>query len=288
MSACIRWYRALACIGSKSELTSISERVCLLLGVNISGRVRLIVGCFGRQSRRASVFNFDIQQTMASKEHRDSLLAFQKDLNSEALDILNTRFPTKVLKLNGLLDDIKNGKGEFALVNMGQGFDGRVRPGSEFDHSKLSTGEATLKTEDGPSKKRKLSSAATNGTTTAESTSPGPRYDEMVKTNAHIAKLITILKAEFIELVDSCDRFRLWVNLKMPRIEDGDNFGVQIQEETLAELSRAQETGYNFMESITKYYFSRAKLCGKLIKYPHVEDYHYAVKELDSKVGFVA
>ena len=53
----------------------------------------------------------------------------------------------------------------------------------------------------------------------------------------------------------------------------GDNFGVQIQEEVLNELSRAQESAYNLRDVARAQHFVRAKLCAKLIKYPNVEDY---------------
>ena len=69
----------------------------------------------------------------------------------------------------------------------------------------------------------------------------------------------------------------------------GDNFGVQIQEggkvssvhhlsltvetEVLAEVHRAQESAYNLRDFARQNHINRAKICSKLIKYPHVEDY---------------
>lgn len=58
-----------------------------------------------------------------------------------------------------------------------------------------------------------------------------------------------------------------------PEAYSGDNFGVQIQEEVLNELSRAQESAYNLRDVARAQHFVRAKLCAKLIKYPNVEDY---------------
>lgn len=56
-------------------------------------------------------------------------------------------------------------------------------------------------------------------------------------------------------------------------VYSGDNFGVQIQEEVLNELSRAQESAYNLRDVARAQHFMRAKLCAKLIKYPNIEDY---------------
>jgi len=74
----------------------------------------------------------------------------------------------------------------------------------------------------------------------------------------------------------------------MPKIEDGDNFGVQIQEEVLNELHRSQESGYNMRDSIRQNHLNRAKICSKIIKYPHLEDYALALKEHDDKQLYIA
>jgi len=63
------------------------------------------------------------------------------------------------------------------------------------------------------------------------------------------------------------------VTIPDPEAYSGDNFGVQIQEEVLNELSRAQESAYNLRDVARAQHFVRAKLCAKLIKYPNVEDY---------------
>ncbi|EEB91104.1 hypothetical protein MPER_10595 [Moniliophthora perniciosa FA553] len=62
------------------------------------------------------------------------------------------------------------------------------------------------------------------------------------------------------------------------RYPSGDNF------EALAELHRAQESAYNIRDVPRQDYLSRAKICSKLIKYPHVEDY----TEHDSKQIYYA
>lgn len=43
--------------------------------------------------------------------------------------------------------------------------------------------------------------------------------------------------------------------------------------EVLSELHRSQESAYNLRDSARQSHLNRAKLCSKLIKYPHVEDY---------------
>jgi len=84
------------------------------------------------------------------------------------------------------------------------------------------------------------------------------------------------------------DQVKLWVTLTMPKIEDGDNFGVQIQEEVLGELHRAQESAFNLRDAARQDYLSRAKICTKILKYPNVEDYHLALREHDEKQLYLA
>lgn len=43
--------------------------------------------------------------------------------------------------------------------------------------------------------------------------------------------------------------------------------------EVLNELHRSQESGYNMRDSIRQNHLNRAKICSKIIKYPHLEDY---------------
>lgn len=50
---------------------------------------------------------------------------------------------------------------------------------------------------------------------------------------------------------------RLWVQYNIPRIEDGNNFGVGIQEEVLSEASSIERDACTFLDQITRFvYFS--------------------------------
>ena len=43
--------------------------------------------------------------------------------------------------------------------------------------------------------------------------------------------------------------------------------------EVLNELHRSQESAYNLRDASRQSHINRAKLCSKILKYPHVEDY---------------
>eukprot|EP01087_Luapelamoeba_hula_P010401 TRINITY_DN2755_c0_g1_i2.p1 TRINITY_DN2755_c0_g1~~TRINITY_DN2755_c0_g1_i2.p1 ORF type:complete len:235 (+),score=39.98 TRINITY_DN2755_c0_g1_i2:54-758(+) len=103
------------------------------------------------------------------------------------------------------------------------------------------------------------------------------------KSNQKIKDIIGAIKKEVLQCIDALNTVKLWVQLNIPRIEDGNNFGVGIQEETISELTRSEDAGYNLLESMTKYYVTRAKLVTKVLKYPSIEDYRQSVDELDQK-----
>lgn len=64
----------------------------------------------------------------------------------------------------------------------------------------------------------------------------------------------------------------------IPKIEDGNNFGVSIQEDTLAEIQSVESEAAAFFDQISRYFISRAKVVSKVAKYPHIEDYRRAVQ----------
>ncbi|VDK71971.1 unnamed protein product [Cylicostephanus goldi] len=75
----------------------------------------------------------------------------------------------------------------------------------------------------------------------------------------------------------------MWITLLIPRIEDGNNFGVSIQEETLGEVRNVESEAASFLDQMSRYFTSRAKLLTKIAKYPHVDDYRRAILDMDEK-----
>eukprot|EP00064_Thunnus_orientalis_P015519 superscaffoldBa00002888_g15573 len=105
----------------------------------------------------------------------------------------------------------------------------------------------------------------------------------MMKCNTKLMDLIERVKPEIRTLIEKCNTVKMWVQLLIPRIEDGNNFGVSIQEETVAELRTVESEAASYLDQISRYYITRAKLVSKIIKYPHVEDYRRTVSEIDEK-----
>ncbi|KAK0246364.1 proteasome activator pa28 REG alpha/beta subunit [Armillaria nabsnona] len=191
---------------------------------------------------------------------------FRAGLASSAEDIAFRIFPSKILELQVMIQSFDSSSSPFHPSHASTSTDGTVYPPPD-DHP----------SEEPPSKKRRLadsidSNAAQNG-----------RFTGVVVANKHISGLHAIVKRESEQLSSTVDQVKMWITLTMPKIEDGDNFGVQIQEEVLSELHRAQESAYNLRDTARQDYITRAKICSKLIKYPNLEDYMLALKEHDEK-----
>lgn len=101
--------------------------------------------------------------------------------------------------------------------------------------------------------------------------------------NKKLIKLIDLVKPEIKTVIEACESIKMWISLLIPRIEDGNNFGVSIQEEVLNEVHRIQTESINYLDAISRYFITRAKIVSKVVKYPFVDDYTRAVKEVDEK-----
>jgi len=78
----------------------------------------------------------------------------------------------------------------------------------------------------------------------------------------------------------------MWLKFLIPKAEDGNNFGVEIQEFFLDELTIIAEVAALFFKTIEKYHEQRADALKEVTKFPFIEDYRRAVKELDEKEGY--
>merc|ERR1712013_338056 len=101
--------------------------------------------------------------------------------------------------------------------------------------------------------------------------------------NSDIVSLTGVVKKEVEALIAYLDQIALFINLHAPKIEDGNNFGVQVQEQMKGMVSGGQLSAQDFLRSIPKFHTLRAKIVCKILKYPNLEDYKRAMSELDAK-----
>lgn len=200
------------------------------------------------------------------------LRAFQEGIAEEAERIVWETFPQKVLDLQSLVTTIATTPKHPLHA-------------SHFSRSAVVTTASLPSSSTAPahSKKRKLENG---GEANGEAHEGKVKYLESVPENELVTKEMEAIRTEFEELITLVDKVKLWVNMMMPKVEDGDNFGVEVQEQVLAELHRAQDAGYNLIDGLKNYHMNRAKICSKLIKYPNLPDYAEALRRHDEKAFF--
>uniref|UniRef100_A0A8C4TBT2 Proteasome activator complex subunit 3 n=1 Tax=Erpetoichthys calabaricus TaxID=27687 RepID=A0A8C4TBT2_ERPCA len=205
--------------------------------------------------------------SLSKKKQRKGVRVMSIKMKAE--DLVANFFPKKLLELDHFLKD--------PLIN--------VLDLKEI-HSEinLSVPDPILLTNshdglEGNAKKRKQEDIEENCQGTKVFVMPGG----MMKSNNKLVELIEKVKPEIRTLIEKCNTVKMWVQLLIPRIEDGNNFGVSIQEETVAELRTVEGEAASYLDQISRYYITRAKLVSKIAKYPHVEDYRRTVTEIDEK-----
>ncbi|KAF8078828.1 proteasome activator pa28 REG alpha/beta subunit [Lyophyllum atratum] len=205
-----------------------------------------------------------------NKDLTNRVQDFRNAVTKAGEDIVFSRFPTKV-ELHQLVQTTLTTDSPFHLSHAETSTDSTVYPPPP-DSS-----------VNGPAqKKRKRDDEAQENDKTVDI--HHARIPSRILANQHMSQNVhNVVKGECAELASMIDQVKLWVTLTMPKIEDGDNFGVQIQEEVLAELHRAQESAYNLRDAARQDYLARAKICSKILKYPNLEDYTLALKEHDQK-----
>jgi len=209
---------------------------------------------------------------------------FRKTVTTSGEGIVFHKFPNKILDLHRLIQTSLDPDSPFHFSHA-----------EKFTDTTIYLPPSDLPSEGPQLKKRKRE---VNGMDASNPQQPPPsvtndtlfaRFPGQMLANKHMSQHIHhAVKKESEQLAAMIDDVKLWVTLTMPKIEDGDNFGVQIQEEVLSELHRAQESAYNLRDATRQDHLARAKICSKILKYPNVEDYTIALKEHDEKQFYLA
>lgn len=100
-------------------------------------------------------------------------------------------------------------------------------------------------------------------------------------TNEAVESLLKNTKAEISILKEKLNTLSLWMQLHVPKVEDGNNFGVAVQEKVFEHLTNTRTKVETFQTSLGKYSNERGDAVAKAAKNPHVGDYRELVHQLD-------
>uniref|UniRef100_A0A8C5F4J5 Proteasome activator complex subunit 1 n=1 Tax=Gadus morhua TaxID=8049 RepID=A0A8C5F4J5_GADMO len=99
--------------------------------------------------------------------------------------------------------------------------------------------------------------------------------------NEHVERALREVKPQINSLKEKLNTVSMWMQLQIPQIEDGNNFGVAVQEKVFEMLTLTRTKIEAFQTQISKYYSERGDAVAKASKQPHVGDYRQLVHELD-------
>jgi proteasome activator subunit 3 (PA28 gamma) len=198
---------------------------------------------------------------MATSEFAE-IRDFHKRVSEQASDLIKKEFPAKVKELDELA-----GSKKWSLERLSE-------IEKESKASLIMVGSRlTNQNESEPLTKRKR----------LEGTDSEINGVSGIPCNKGILDLIDDIKPDISELMERCATIRIWITLLIPKIEDGNNFGVGVQEDALAELRQVEAECATYLDQLSRYFLTRGKMISKVIKYPGIIDYRRCIQELDSK-----
>nr|XP_056719257.1 proteasome activator complex subunit 1 [Euleptes europaea] len=200
-----------------------------------------------------------------SPECEAQVESFRKNLCAQAEELVAQRFPEKIVELSNFLKDPELNVSD--LISLRAELDIPV-PDPKKDEERRKKKE-----KEGDGKKEKDGKKSDD-----EDKAPpcGP-----VAHNEKITALLNRIKPEIQGTKEKINVISLWLQLQVPRIEDGNNFGVAVQEKVYELLTSARTKLDGFQTHIAKYYTERGDAVAKAAKGPHVGDFRQLVHEID-------
>lgn len=189
----------------------------------------------------------------------------------DAENLLIDKFPDRIAQLNALLKspdfnlDLSSCHAE---VNI-------PRPETHGYNSLAELGPKRMRTSSGDSE-----AVAVEGTKVMS------MVNGTVDVNKTVMRLFEIVKPHVLQQLEDCNLLKMWIEFLIPKVEDGNNFGVDIQEECLKEVSSIESEAATYVDQGTRYFMARGKIVAKIAKYPFVEDFRKTVDEIDGRQYF--
>ncbi|KAJ8010880.1 hypothetical protein DPEC_G00079740 [Dallia pectoralis] len=184
---------------------------------------------------------------------------FRHSLYKQAEDLFSNYIPSKIIKLDNLLKE-----DDLSITDMST-----LQAPLDIpipDPPSLEDEEMETDKDDDNEKKKKAPKCG------------------FIKGNEKIVKLLDKVKPEILALRETIITVSCWIQHLIPKIEDGNDFGVAIQEKILERIAAVKTKVDGFHTNINKYFSERGDAVAKASKETHVMDYRSLVHEKDEAV----
>lgn len=104
----------------------------------------------------------------------------------------------------------------------------------------------------------------------------------IVPCNKALCEMIELVKPKIVNLIKDSNLLKTWICSKLKIIEKGTNVYVSLKK-TRVEVQAIEAEAVAYLDQISQYFLSRAKIISKLVEHPNIDDYRRAVVELDEK-----
>ncbi|XP_053198254.1 proteasome activator complex subunit 2 [Scomber japonicus] len=185
---------------------------------------------------------------------------FRKSLYHEADNLFSSQIPLKIVQLDALLRDDAMSITDMSSLQAPLDIPIPDPPSPEDEEME------TDKNEDEDKKKKKAPKCG------------------FIKGNEKIMMLLDRVKPEIVALRETIIVVSCWIQYLIPKIEDGNDFGVAIQEKILERITAVKTKVDGFQTNINKYFSERGDAVGKASKETHVMDYRSLVHDKDEAI----
>lgn len=102
----------------------------------------------------------------------------------------------------------------------------------------------------------------------------------IVPCNKALCEMIELVKPKIVNLIKDSNLLKTWICSKLKISEKGTNVYVSLKK-TRVEVQAIEAEAVAYLDQISQYFLSRAKIISKLVEHPNIDDYRRAVVELD-------
>ncbi|ETO20033.1 proteasome activator complex subunit 3 [Reticulomyxa filosa] len=222
--------------------------------------------------------SFDDFKKLATKEQKQKWSDIKADLEelkkfsqNKADDLINVLIPEKLKKMGQLVsrisDELKKEKACPIEIQV-----------DEKDSNTNNGGGSQAK------RKKKDGKRGDVKTTTKKE-----KYTEEEKIrmrsdngcNERLMSIIDEMNSEVNDVLIIASDMRLSISLCVPEMQEGNNFGVGVQEEVLKVISLMENNAQKFNSVLSSYHVERGRLISDICKYPQILNYKHALTLFD-------